>query len=347
MEWNELLELIMRHPTIESLAKSIDSHERAEINTDPYEILKAPETNCTGEIVLFADGTGTTGIYSDIIPLLKSHLKNRIQLSCFHVADAEHYLTFSVEELIVKLGEEYAERLTKSGENNFYLVGHCFGGLVAMETARCLNQKGMNTQVVMIDSKTCNNFEKNRLLLERGFGHLLHADAAKAGHVADETLLKKAIGEYIDNHGEFPTEEALCSLDGEIGKCYRELRQIPVRERMKMLCAALPDRHGEVSEFELERVTAFYDVFCHSYESVSRYEPVAYTAKLTMLKCKDHRMSFLPIDNVDSSAFINGVTENHAKIIDIDGDHVSCMFGNNGKMVSNIIIGLFGGECFA
>ena len=347
MEWNELLELIMRHPTIESLAKSIDSHERAEINTDPYEILKAPETNCTGEIVLFADGTGTTGIYSDIIPLLKSHLKNRIQLSCFHVADAEHYLTFSVEELIVKLGEEYAERLTKSGENNFYLVGHCFGGLVAMETARCLNQKGMNTQVVMIDSKTCNNFEKNRLLLERGFGHLLHADAAKAGHVADETLLKKAIGEYIDNYGEFPTEEALCNLDGEIGKCYRELRQIPVRERMKMLCAALPDRHGEVSEFELERVTAFYDVFCHSYESVSRYEPVTYTAKLTMLKCKDQRMSFLPIDNVDSSAFINGVTENHAKVIDIDGDHVSCMFGNNGKMVSNIIIGLFGGECFA
>lgn len=110
--------------------------------------------------MLFADGTGTTGIYSDIIPLLKSHLKNRIQLSCFHVADAEHYLTFSVEELIVKLGEEYAERLTKSGENNFYLVGHCFGGLVAMETARCLNQKGMNTQVVMIDSKTCNNFKK-------------------------------------------------------------------------------------------------------------------------------------------------------------------------------------------
>ena len=346
MEWNELLELIMKHPTIESLGKSIDSNERAEKITDPYEVIKASETDCTGEIVLFADGTGTVGIYNEIIPVLKEHLKSDVQLSSFKVADAEHYLEFSSEKLITKLGEEYGKRLEELGSRKFYLAGHCFGGLTAMETARYLNKKGIDTQVIMIDSKTCDSFEKNRLLLERGFGHLLHFDAAKAGHTVEETILKKAIGGYIDDNGRFPDEEAICSFDGEIGKCFSKLRKMPVIERMKMLCAALPDRSGEVSEFELERVTAFYDVFCHSYESVSRYVPEVYKGRITMLKCKDQRMSFLPIDNVNSSAFINKVTENTAEVIDIDGDHVSCMFGENGKMVSDIIIRLFGGDCF-
>ena len=337
----------MEHPTIEGLAKCIDSKETTVSHNSPYEVLREAVTTAEGELVLFADGTGTTGIYSEILPLLKEKLKDNIRLSSFHVKDYGHYLSIPSNELIVKLGEEYGEYLLEKNAGKYYLAGHCFGGLTAMETARYLKSKGVDAQVIMIDSKTCKSFEKNRLLLERGFGHLLHADVREAGHSTDEELLKTAIGKYIDEKGCFPTEKELCGFEGEIGECYRMLSELDDRERMRRLCRTLPNRSGEVSDFELERVMSFYDVFCHSYESVSKYEPRTYHGKLMMLRCRDNRMSFLPVDNIDSSAFINEVTEGSAHVIDIDGDHVSCMFGENGKQVCREVMGFFGGDCFA
>lgn len=349
MEWNDILSAVAENPTVEKLAAFIESGKKTVHERDPYEIICGPEGSCSSEIVLFADGTGTTGIYNDIIPELRKYIKEKVRLSSIRVNDTEHYLSVSSDELISVLGHEYSEMLVRNRAEKYYLVGHCFGGLAALETARELERNGIDAEVIMIDSRLCDSFERNELLLERGFGMLLRSDVSVAGNSSDEELLREAIEEFRHREGVFPSENDLCSLSGkydELGREFRALSEIPHRERMKRAGGSILGRTGEISEFELEFLMKYYSVFCHSYESVSKYRPERFDGKLTLLRCEDQAMSFLPVYGTESSSFVSGITNGKADIIEINGDHVSCMYGENGINVSRLIRSSTGEKCF-
>lgn len=134
------------------------------------------------------------------------------------------------------LGEKYGKILNKLGYSNYILIGHCVGGLIALETAQYLQKKNVQvSDVTLISSnipkqknqtilsqatdeiyrKTLQSSLDNEILLERIFAKLIGADAYKAGYQVDEERLQQYIEYIVDQGTGDITVEALCNTGGK------------------------------------------------------------------------------------------------------------------------------------
>lgn len=347
MEWNPLLSVVLEHPTIDDFADWIERREDGqatdEPSEEPYALLRPADDGADGihELVLFADGTGTLSIYRELIPELLRWADGHVRISGVSVKNAQNYLQTPEQDLIRALAKIYAGHLLQKKAERYTLIGHCFGGLVAVETARILRAEGVSVEVVMIDSKLGASFTENPLLLERGFGVLLSADMEQAGHTVEEGLLKQAITAQMEACAAFPSQEDLCGLNGvyeKVGACYRKLRVIPQEERLKKLYKAVPNQADTIpSAFEMQHFVEFYQVFCHSYKGVAAYTPDAFDGRLHMLRCEDQSTAFLPFDRSDHTAFVQRIANGSLSVTEIAGGHVSCMHGENAKRVFQVL----------
>lgn len=57
----------------------------------------------------------------------------------------------SVQEISKALFEAVQQNVYRKDNENFYLVGYSFGAMVAIETAKLLEESGLKGQIVLID----------------------------------------------------------------------------------------------------------------------------------------------------------------------------------------------------
>ncbi len=140
------------------------------------------------------------------------------------------------------------------GYKNYILVGHCVGGLIALETAQYLRNKGISVSDVTLIStgipkrkentiladasdeifrNALHSSLDNELLLERIFARVIGADAYKAGYQVSDERLQQYI-EYISRCGSGEiTVKALCETGGEYEDVAEEFRRSPAIQFQK------------------------------------------------------------------------------------------------------------------
>ena len=211
----------------------------------------------------------------------------------FTFGDDADYISMETSQTFRLLGEKYGKILNKLGYSNYILIGHCVGGLIALETAQYLQKKNVQvSDVTLISSnipkqknqtilsqatdeiyrKTLQSSLDNEILLERIFAKLIGADAYKAGYQVDEERLQQYIEYIVDQGTGDITVEALCNTGGkfeDVAKEFRLLASKSVSERLNALYNIIERPNGELMEHQLKMLNILFRVFSQNIRCVS------------------------------------------------------------------------------
>lgn len=348
LEWDEIMTEIIKTPTIAEMAEKAGngagsaSDGDSSAAEDPMLIFDKKESSDSC-IVLFHDGTGTLSPYDELVPYLRDDAKRTEWLIGFRYGDEEKYLSHTPENLLRELGMDYAERLMKLGLKKYILIGYCMGGLVAVETAKCLIEAGMDVEpVITIDTTPADPRLRNDLLMERTFGLLIGADLTEEiGHYADESLLKKALLELLDKNSGNITEADLCGLSGEfapLGESFTKLSKKTAEERFSDICSHINRLNSAlISEYQQKKLEGLYKLFYLNFSAMSLYGQEFFTGDVAALNCSDKFSNFLPVLGTRNSEFWHEVTLGQLEMTEIDGNHLSCMHEPKVKNVADFI----------
>lgn len=229
--WDDLLKEMMKTPTIRGVAKIL-SNQAGENEQDKSLVIikEAAESSEKKVTVVFHAGTGTLTPYNSLIAYITERSQENEAVMGFTFGDEAEYLAIPTDKIFENLGKKYGRILSELGFTEYTLIGHCVGGLIALETAHYLKDKGKNVSSVTLLSTSIPHkkeetvladldmkiFETavqtslyNELLLERTYASLIDADIKKAGHQVDNDTLQQVIEYLIFNNGGNITVQAV------------------------------------------------------------------------------------------------------------------------------------------
>ena len=303
----------------EIIGRIVDQINRAGEKINPQEIEKSVKENSQSVAkVLFHAGTGTLTPYNALLSYIEKDSKENEAIIGFTFGDDADYISMETSQTFRLLGEKYGKILNKLGYSNYILIGHCVGGLIALETAQYLQKKNVQvSDVTLISSnipkqknqtilsqatdeiyrKTLQSSLDNEILLERIFAKLIGADAYKAGYQVDEERLQQYIEYIVDQGTGDITVEALCNTGGkfeDVAKEFRLLASKSVSERLNALYNIIERPNGELMEHQLKMLNILFRVFSQNFRCVSTYEPKPYYGNMRILCCEIQGGHFYP-----------------------------------------------------
>ncbi|MHB8064070.1 MAG: thioesterase domain-containing protein, partial [Ruminiclostridium sp.] len=358
-EWSALLTEMMQTPTVRDIAIKIHKfHNEKDTFVDPS-LIQIKNSNCANEKsaakVLFHAGTGTLSAYTALLSYIEKDSKENESILGFSFGNEAEYVSMETEDTFKLLGKKYGKILKQLGYSNYILMGHCVGGLIALEAAEYLREYGLNVSDVTLISATIQKSKdktafseltdriydralksslENELLLERTFAKLINADEYKAGYTTSEDTLEKCI-EYIvqEGNGEV-TAEALCNLHGEyndVAEEFRKLSSKPISERLNNLYATIDRTDTDLMEHERKMLNTLFHIFAQNFGCVASHEPKPYCGNVRIFSCEQQGASFYREffgENFDTwKPYIKG----NFKYDIIAGQHFDCIIEPNLK----------------
>ncbi|CVI64917.1 Phenyloxazoline synthase MbtB [Clostridiales bacterium CHKCI001] len=332
LKWDWLMLEMLKNPTVESLAKSL---EKSNYNTETLEqkegtpFVTLAEGDKKKLQVLFPGGIGTLTQFNNLLSYL-ANKPNRDETICgFRVQNFDEYLRRPSETLIKDLGAEYADILLKYKADCYELIGYCFGGLVAIETAKNMMIAGAKLKpIITIDTLPNEAWLENDILMEKSFSLFIGADEIHAGYKFDERELKEALTFIAErNNGAISTDSILKLGDKFVNtvEVIKKLMKIPANQRLNSLVATVETDNGKVSSEELEKYDKLYAAFKHTCKAVWEYQTDYFTGDLLVLSCLDKATSFLPDIKENSEEFIGKMALGKVCVKYIPGNHASCI----------------------
>ncbi|WP_050607297.1 non-ribosomal peptide synthetase [Clostridium niameyense] len=321
-EWSTLLTEMMQAPTIRQISEKIEEFQKDKNSfIDPclVHVKRSNESNDNSVAkVLFHAGTGTLTPYNNLLSYIEKDSKNNESILGFTFGNDADYISMETSKTFNLLGEKYGKILSDLGYSKYILIGHCVGGLIALEAAHYLKNKGKCVSDVTLISagiprkkektilsdttdeiykKTLQSSLDNELLLERIFAKLINANEYKAGYTIDEERLQKYI-EYLSRKGTGDiTVEALCNGEGEYEDVAAEFcRQSSksISERLNALYNTIEKPDGELMEHQLKMLNILFRIFSQNFRCVASYEPAPYCGNMRIFCCEIQGNHFYP-----------------------------------------------------
>ena len=337
MEWNTLMRILMQNSTIELFAKALESSQKETEKLDVFSVIAEGHEEPT--IVLFSDGTGTLSIYNELVEQIKARVSNKIVgFSCKY---DEIYLKCAEQELIEQLGVRCANHLKAFGNKKYIFIGHCFGGNIALETARNLKNIGIdNIELIMIDTKRWLTQISNEIALEKGFATILGADLHKAGYDVDNQIIDEIMKEHKAVKDKFIEQsEFLQRVKEKLGD---EAMQYSIFEkdqtqRIASIYRAMPNASTHPTAFELKEFNQLYQIFKKSVRSFIDYKPQAYEGNATAFYCteNDDIFSLVP-EKMYYTAEL--AVKGEITKVSVEGKHLTCMASPHVNTIVEVVV---------
>ncbi|TRX74487.1 non-ribosomal peptide synthetase [Pseudomonas mangiferae] len=221
--------------------------------------------------VLVHEGLGTLLAYR---PLQEALGRERPLLG-LAVHDSQAYLDTPAAHLNAALGRHYAEALWRAGHRQLDLLGYCSGGLLALETAKALVQRGVRVRGLDIVSsyRIPYRIDDERLVLYT-FAATLGLATEPLGFPRAERLgeaLASALARTPGHLGESALRDALADL----GEPLAPLEDVEAL-RQRVLAAACAGGQP------LEARETLYRVFAHSVWASQYAETTPYIGALRL-----------------------------------------------------------------
>ena len=245
------------------------------------------------------------------------------------VADAEQYLATAPRELIDRVADDYAQRLVDEGFNEFQLIGYCLGGLLAIEVARRLLERGLSVvDLTLVDSIPMFIETDEELAFEAIFVPNLQLDpvAAVFGPDVDAADVYRAIEKLMVEYERNVPAGAMGQLTGDRGletvaAAVRRQAARPQEERLASYAQAAASLAGVPIGPEL--VPSLFRVCRHSMRA-ARFDPPPYVGDMTYLRCAEQQ-SFGITAGVGHLAapFWEQTCLGQFRLTDVPGNHFS------------------------
>ncbi|RZS45024.1 pyochelin synthetase [Herbihabitans rhizosphaerae] len=321
IDFGLLLGQVLRRPTVAALAAYLRTVPGASEAVEQSPLVTLAEGSGPA-MVLVHEGTGTLAPYRHLIGALS---ERPVRLLGIEARRPEHYLGIDTDELIKRLAEDYARRLLDAGVDTVHLVGYCLGGFLATEIARVLTEAGAQVASLTAVSSYRVPYEvEDDLAADYAFARILGADLAAVGFPTDEAEFRSAMRAVLAKTPGRVPDGALGELDGEFAElaaAFRKLAKQPHDERLEAIVASLPAGRFPVDG---EYLRTSYRMFRHNLSALARYAPEPYVGPVTLLRDSGHAR-LLPTRDDESTTFWQRLCVDEPSIVDIQGDHFSCL----------------------
>lgn len=358
-EWSALLTEMMQSPTVKELAEKIERYQKERESFVDPSLIQLKDSSYPVEQsvakVLFHAGTGTLSAYTELLSCIEADCKENESVLGFSFGNEAEYMAIETADTFKVLGKKYGKILKALGYSNYILIGHCVGGLIALEAAEFLTENGLKVSDVTLISATMQRRKKNttfsdlpdeiyykalrtslenELLLERTFAKLINADVNKAGYTTPEKTLEKCINYIVtEGNGEI-TAEALCNLTGEFQNVAEEFKRLsnrPLSERLNNLYASIDRRDAELMEHERKMLNTLFNIFSQNFGCVATHEPRPYGGNVRVFSCEQQDASFYQeFFGENFEIWKPYIIGNYRSDI-ISGQHFDCIVGDNLK----------------
>lgn len=354
-EWSMLLTEIMQSPTIREIAQKIEASQNeqgAPIDPCLIKVKKSKKKNyqSTAKVVFHA-GAGTLTPYNNLLSYMEKDSKDNESILGFTFGNDAEYIAMPTDKTFQQLGQKYGKILQNLGYANYILVGHCVGGLIALESAKYLRANRLSvSDVTLISSgipkkknntilssvsdelyrKTLYSALDNELLLERIFAKLIDANEYKAGYTTNEERLQKYI-EHISQKGTGDiTIEALCDIENkegfeDVAMEFRCQSSKSVSERLNALYNTIERPNGKLMEHQLKMLNVLFRIFSQNFRCVASYEPDIYLGAMRIFACEVQGGHFYPGFFEEDYETWKPYAQGNVHYDTISGQHFDCI----------------------
>ncbi|MFG2910074.1 amino acid adenylation domain-containing protein [Kitasatospora sp. NPDC048286] len=342
LEWDDLLRLVMNRPTVAETAAYLAARDGDRETSSLVRIGEsAPAGTDDPTMVLVHDGTGTLIPYRSVI----RELTGKRPLVGLVVDDLSTFLTTDPGSQVAELADRHAKALLAAGHRKVELVGYCMGGLLVPELADRLVRAGAEVAGVrVVSSYRVPYLVEDDLLAEYIFGRLMHVDVHQLGYPGDEEatreLVESVTRQYVDRvpEGTLAADDPDPSLS-EAGRAawqaFRALAAKPQEERLRAIGELMPVEDADLRS--LDRLTRQYRTVKHSLATVAAHVPTPYSGPAVFVRQLGEAEVF-PGMHRDMTEYWQGVCQGGLRIVDVPGDHFTCMRDPFGRAVAEALL---------
>ncbi|MEU0593799.1 amino acid adenylation domain-containing protein [Streptomyces ardesiacus] len=331
LEWEVVLRHMLRRPTVAGLAGFLRGLAGAEdapateaVRTDPVIHLHGARSDDEPTTVLVHAGTATIMPYRALITEIRRRSPGLAEVVGIEVPDLNGFLTAPPEGLIEQMAADYARALTADGRSRFHVVGYCLGGLIATEVARNLAESGAEVESLTVISSHSPRFRlDDELLAEYSFAVMMGIDPADLGFPDDQYRVAAAADAVLAASPGVLPDGGLAALPEEfedVASRFRRLADVPRATRIARMCEAVPASAGT---YEPDHMTRLFLAFRQSVFAITRYDAEPYAGDITFLR-HDGAYPF-PGSKDAVTTYWEELTLGDLDIVDIGGDHYSCL----------------------
>ncbi|MFD5295820.1 amino acid adenylation domain-containing protein [Streptomyces mutabilis] len=331
LEWEVVLRHMLRRPTVAGLAGFLrglagpeDAPVPGAVRTDPVIHLHGARSEDEPTTVLVHAGTATIMPYRALITEIRRRSPGLAEVVGVEVPDLSGFLAAPPEGLIEQMAADYARALTADGRSRFHVVGYCLGGLIATEVARNLAESGAEVESLTVISSHSPRFRlDDELLAEYSFAVMMGIDPAELGFPDDQYRVAAAADAVLAASPGVLPDGGLAALPTEfedVASRFRRLADVPRATRIARMCEAVPASAGT---YEPDHMTRLFLAFRQSVFAITRYDAEPYAGDITFLR-HDGAYPF-PGSKDAVTAYWEELTLGDLDIVDIGGDHYSCL----------------------
>ncbi len=340
--FDPLLRQTLNYPTVAELGEFIRSYNKEtelaldvtspeiQSKTQSNAVLTYYEGGQTGPLrVVFHAGLGTMNCFRLLLAHLDSYKLGPIV--GISITDSERYCAIEPSEVIERFADDYARRLLETGHKQMQLIGYCIGGLIAVEVARRLVEKGiLLSDLVLIDSVPMFFDISDDIVFELLFVPNLHITLEQAGFSGVEPNdLVRGFRQILKRNGNCIPEGSPCTIGGDegldkVGALFRKLTTLSIKDRFTAYVNAVSKVTGE--QIPVEMAEGLFKTFRHSFRSASvhLFTPLPYVGDVRCLVAVEP-LGLLPSMKERTIEFWREVCLGEFQVIEIEGNHISCI----------------------
>ncbi|EIW16351.1 MULTISPECIES: non-ribosomal peptide synthetase [Pelosinus] len=336
--FDALLRQMLNYPTVAALAEfvrlqsnktghaSVDDSIRQQKNNSSNAVLTSYGGGTGALRVVFHAGLGTMNCFRQLLTHLDE--QNSGPVIGITVADTDLYCSLDHSGLIEHLADDYAERLIETGHKEMQLIGYSLGGLIAVEVARRLLEKGIHLlDLVLIDSPPVLYDIDDNLVIESLFIQNLHIPLEKAGFssVNQDEFVRGLRHMFEVNNHSIPAGASLAiggdeGLD-KVGDLFRRLSVLSTRDRFTVYVEAVAKVTGD--KMPVEMAEGMFKVFRQSLKS-AHFTPQPYMGDIRFLLAREP-FALMPWTNETTLGFWKEICLGKFSVQKIAGNHFTCI----------------------
>ncbi|MFF7705569.1 condensation domain-containing protein [Streptomyces lydicus] len=285
---------MLNEPTTAALAQALRSGPAAQAPRKVRTVRNALLTQFGGggdgpARILFHAALGTMDYLQDLGCALAA--QNQGPVIGVAVADADAYCTIEPKRLLSRLADDYTQCLVDEGYTRFQLIGHCLGGLLAVEVARRMLERGLVvSDLTLVDSIPMFMETNEDLVFESIFVSNLGLEpvATMFGEGVQAADLHRAVDVLMTEYlGKVPAG-ALGALGGDPGldavaAAARGRAKLTQKYRLTEYARAASGGGLPVSP---ELLPALFRICRHSLMA-ARFDPEPYVGDMTFLRAAE------------------------------------------------------------
>lgn len=339
--FDEILRQILNNPTGEAITTFVKSKQNIltseNVRTDDFRIIEKTAKDTV--YIFFHTALGTTNCYRFVEKELRK--EDLGDFLFINVEDVEWYYSIQYHELVDRITDEYVRKIEQLHYKNINLIGYCLGGILALNVAVKLLEKGIEVNnLFVIDSYPVSGKVEDQFIDEVIFLPNYQLMLSEVLEDVDDFKVMEFITEVRKrNNGNIPqnTFFNIIEKDSKMknNSGLWEFVNSTKEKRFEAYAKAIEKK--TCINVSAELLEATFEIYQHGFKGANVELPF-YSGDICYLSACEEQKYFFADKNQNLEMW-NDICLGEFEVINVPGNHVTCIHSEeNATLLAQIII---------